>query len=157
MAVPRFVSPSKRLGRENKRFYLGYMDGAVDLANLNLTGTEFRVLLALIPQAQSNDSFTYSNKAVANALGIDHSRVSTAVRRLRELGVLLHVGPARNRVIINPRYFWVGDRTHRVLWQLELKKMHPQHMLWYAPTPEERDAIKEAIVQNSGHSPEGEA
>lgn len=155
MPVPRFVNTgSKRLSRENKQFYIGYMAGAVDLANLNLPGTEHRVLLALLPQMQNNDAFLYSNKSVSEALNINHSQVSTAIRRLMTVGVLLHVGPERNRVIMNPRYFWIGDRLHRVMWQMELKRLHPQHMLWYAPTPEERDAVREATVQNSGQNPE---
>ncbi len=150
MAVPRFTSMRGGDKRDNKPFGFLYLEGLQPLADLRLRGMDWRVLLALIEQATYNNSFLYSNKTIALAIDMSHAQVSQSLRNLRNLGVVLDVGPERNRVIINPRYFWVGDRSHRVLWQMELKRLHPQHMLWYAPTPEERELAKEATVQKSG-------
>lgn len=122
--VPQQKPRRQRPLAEVNPFVMAYLAETHHLAQM-LTLQQLRVFHALTRQMAYNASFRYSPKRAALDLGMTEHKVSAAIRGLKDLGVVLHVGPERTRVYVNPRYAWHGDRRGRALAQLELLTKYP--------------------------------
>lgn len=109
---------------EVRPFAMLYLGECADLAGM-LTLQQLRVFLGLTRQMAYNASFRYSNKRLADELDMHPSKVSVAIRGLKDLGVTLWVGPEQTRIYLNPRYVWHGDRRGRALATTELVARYP--------------------------------
>jgi hypothetical protein len=102
-----------------------YLADVHELAR-TLTLRQLRVMLALTRQMAYNGPFRYSTNRVAAELDMHQTNVSREVTWLKDNGFILWVGPERNRVYLNPRYFWHGNRRGRVAARMDLQRQYPE-------------------------------
>lgn len=145
---------SRRSHAERRPFVLLYVDQIQQLLAEGLGIREYRLLLALTEQMDDGRPFHWSNKtAVATIGNTSTPRVSEAMRALKDHGVVLEVGPVRNRIILNPRYVWRGSARDRIIMCLQLRRTHPYAMRWWAPTIEELDDARRALEAHPDTEP----
>lgn len=121
--VPQQRPRRQRPQAEVNPFVMTYVAETHELSRM-LTLQQLRVFHALTRQMEYNASFRYSPKRAAIDLGMTEHKVSAAIRGLKDVGVVLPVGPERTRVYLNPRYVWRGDRRGRAIAQLELLTLY---------------------------------
>lgn len=91
-------------------WFMGFQDGFLSLAALQLTGREWRVLAYLLGKLDFENYLHVSQADIARQLVIAPPDVSKAVRRLVEAGVLIR-GPKVGRagtLRLAPEFGWKG-------------------------------------------------
>ena len=78
----------------NEDWIVLYQDAAGWLAQQNLTGEQFKVLHALFGKLDFNNYLRIGLKEIADFLGIQPKHVSRAMRRLKELKIVIKEPPA---------------------------------------------------------------
>lgn len=108
--------------RQSEPFAITFPQGMRQLAKLDLTGTDWAVLLHLVGIMGFEDAFKASSTLTGVALGLDRRNVARSMSRLKARGVLIDRG--RAMVLINPDYFWRGRIAQRLamLARLETEK-----------------------------------
>lgn len=107
------VKPRGRTNNQNrkKRLTVNYHDTVDELANMDLTGNDRRVLLILTSMMGFNEPFRYSTNEIARRLGMAPSNVSKIIRRLKDRNLLIEVAPLKN--YLHPKFYWMGDPDER--------------------------------------------
>lgn len=98
--------------RATEPFAIAFPAGVRQLAELDLTGTDWDVLMELVGMMGFEDAFEASPTKVGELLGLDRRNVARSLGRLKAKGVLIDRG--RAMVLINPDYFWRGRIPKRL-------------------------------------------
>ncbi len=86
------------------------------LCNPELTGSDRRVLMALICSATNDNKLMVSQKEIADRLGMEASNVTRCISRLVKFGFVVKEGKVGHFQILSLhiQYFWRGDaRKHK--------------------------------------------
>ena len=101
--------------RHTERFFMAFQDGLIEIAkDGELTGADFRVLLHLFGQLSFENYLHISQKDIAEALGMQPSHVSRAMKLLIAKGIILD-GPKVGRMKsyrLSPDLGWKGRVTN---------------------------------------------
>lgn len=97
--------------QQNRRFQMSYLDRAIELANMPLTGNDRRVLTALTTFMEQDKPFRYSTTDIAAKLGMTNTNVSRCIRNLRDAGLIIQIEPMK--VYLDPDFYWRGGEPER--------------------------------------------
>ena len=127
MEFVAYVAPRRRNG-----FGTGWMAMAQDafdlLANANLEGKDFRVLMKLLARLDFQNLLVLNQADLARELDMHRQHVQRSVKRLIAMGVLLE-GPriGINRSYrLNPNFGWKGTAKNHVIALDQERKLRMQ-------------------------------
>jgi hypothetical protein len=112
--VPILV-PQKHRNGFGQGWFAVANDALNQLATSSLTGVDFRVLLMCLSKLQWDNHLIIVQRELADALGLTSAQVSTSMRRLVEIGVILRERQGGARLYrLNPQFGWKGSaKAHR--------------------------------------------
>lgn len=86
-----------------------------DLATSKLTGVDFRVLFVCLSKLEWDNHMIIVQKDMAETLGLTSAQVSTSMRKLIDMGVILRQIEGGARLYrLNPHFGWKGSaKAHK--------------------------------------------
>jgi hypothetical protein len=99
--------------RTKEPFALVFLLGWGDLAEMNMTGSEWRVLAYMISTMPIEAAGVWRTTDIATGTGMSQPAVSRVKKKLVARGVVLERD--RGRLMLSPEYVWRGSAKDRLL------------------------------------------
>jgi DNA-binding MarR family transcriptional regulator len=99
--------------RFTKNFFIGMSEGYMLLAQLDLTGSQLKVLLLLISQMEYQNICYVTQSFITKITGISQPNVSKHINKMIQMGLIFKEStPKGNALRINAVISWKGTRNN---------------------------------------------
>lgn len=116
-AVGQIVPIQRNILKREINFYMGDQKLSETLAkDKELRGQPMSVLLYMLSKVENGNYIAISQKKISEELDIHRVRVSEAIKRLLKKEIILidKESTVRGCYILNPEYFWKGEREKAI-------------------------------------------
>ena len=119
-----YISPKRKNGFQRGWIAMNQIDALDALANANLGGQAYRVLLKLLAKVEFENFIVVSQSEMAKELGMKLPNFNRCLSDLAKEGVILR-GPKVGRMgslKLNPEYGWKGTAKNHIIALDEVRK-----------------------------------